>query len=247
MRLLVSVRDADEAVSAISAGADIIDAKEPMLGPLAPVSPSMLQSICAAVPLSQPFSVALGDADPASLAGIVSAVAPLRPRHTLFFKAAVIAETPDVAASGIAAACRLLGARPDQPRLVVAQYVDGPGGNAALRRWVEITAAAGARGLLLDTSVKGGSGVFGAVGVQALAALRRHAARRGIWLAVAGGITIENVELLAAVRPHVVGVRGAVCEGERTGTLSAARVTHLRQALAAVNARDRRALPASQH
>lgn len=247
MRLLVSVRDADEAVSAITAGADIIDAKEPMLGPLAPVSPAMLQSISAAVPLSQPFSVALGDAEPASLAGLVSGVAPLSRRHALFFKAAVIAETPDAAAAGIAAACRRLAARPDQPQLVVAQYVDGPGGNVALRRWVEVAAAAGARGLLLDTSVKAGSGVFGAVGVQALAALRRHAARRGIWLAVAGGVTIENMELLAAIRPHVVGVRGAVCQGERTGTLSAARVTHLCQALAAINARELRALPASPH
>ena len=38
MRLLVSVRSAEEAAAAVMGGADIVDAKEPALGSLGPVS-----------------------------------------------------------------------------------------------------------------------------------------------------------------------------------------------------------------
>ena len=105
-----------------------------------------------------------------------------------------------------------------------------------LHRWVEVCAAAGAGGLLLDTCRKDGPGLFGFVGVQALASLRRHATRHGTWLAVAGGVADRNLEQLAQVRPHVVGVRGAVCEGGRAGTLSLERVRLLHEALADITA-----------
>ena len=59
MKLLISVRDAGEALDALAGGADIIDAKEPALGPLAPVSAAALQSISAALPPATPLSVGL--------------------------------------------------------------------------------------------------------------------------------------------------------------------------------------------
>lgn len=244
MRLLVSVRDADEAGAALSGGADIIDAKEPALGPLAPVAGPTLQAICAAMPLMVPLSVALGDARPRDLGEIVSAVGPLQRRPSLFFKAAIVSGSAQEAAAGINAACRLLEKRADRPVFVVARYVDGPSGAEDLERWVEVCAAAGAGGLLLDTCRKDGPGLFGLVGVQPLAALRRQATRHRIWLAVAGGVADGNLELLAQVRPHIVGVRGAVCEGGRAGKLSLERVRLLRGALADVTRRTRRrALP----
>lgn len=235
MRLLVSVRDAEEARAALAGGADIVDAKEPALGPLAPVSPPMLQSICAAVPVTVALSVALGDAQPGGLQAVVASVAPLRRRAALYFKAAVISPAPEEAGDGITAACRMLEGRPDRPRLVVARYVDRPSDAADLSRWIAVSAAAGARGLLLDTSRKDGPGLFGSVEPQSMAELREQATRHGIWLAVAGGVTITNLAQVAVVRPDVLGVRGAVCQGTRTGTLSAALVVQLRDALARVS------------
>jgi uncharacterized protein (UPF0264 family) len=237
MRLLVSVRDATEALSAMAGGASIIDAKEPALGPLAPVSPATLQSICAAVPLAVPLSVALGDARPHGLSEIVAAVAPLQLRPALFFKAALVSASPREAAGDMARAAHLLRSRPDRPALVVARYVDVGADAADLGEWVDACAAAGARGLLLDTSRKDGSNLLGSIDVRSLAALRRRAVRRRIWLALAGGMTIGDVERLAEIRPHVVGVRGAVCDGERAGTLSGARVKQLRHALEGVMTR----------
>ena len=244
MRLLVSVRDADEARAALAGGAHIVDAKEPALGPLAPVAGPALQAICAAVPLTVPLSVALGDAHPRDLTDVVSAVGPLQRRSGLFFKAAIVSGSPQAAEEGIRAACRQLEQRADRPVLVVARYVDGPSGAADLVRWVEVCAAAGAGGLLLDTCRKDGPGLFGSVGVQALASLRRQATRCGTWLAIAGGVTDRDLEQLAQVRPHIVGVRGAVCEGGRAGTLSRERVRLLHDAITNTTRRTRsRALP----
>ena len=67
MRLLVSVRDASEAEAALAGGADIIDAKEPLNGPLGPVAPDTLAAITAAVAGKTPISVALGDVGTADL------------------------------------------------------------------------------------------------------------------------------------------------------------------------------------
>ncbi len=239
MRLLVSVRDAAEAHAALAGGANIIDAKEPANGPLAPVSPETLQSICASVPPGVALSAALGDASPAALVALVSSVAPLQRRAALYFKAAVLSERPDEAASGIAAACRHLERRADRAHFMVARYVDRPADARYLSRWLEVCAGSGARGLLLDTSHKQGSNLFSSIEADALAALRSQAASLGIWLAIAGGITDTSMAQIGMVQPDVLGVRGAVCEGGRTGTLSAERVADLRHALAAVTREGR--------
>jgi len=61
MRLLVSVRNASEAGSALAGGADIIDAKEPLNGPLGAVSSDVLHRIASTVGNAAPVSAALGE------------------------------------------------------------------------------------------------------------------------------------------------------------------------------------------
>ncbi|MBK5187486.1 MAG: hypothetical protein JJD97_04525, partial [Gemmatimonadaceae bacterium] len=62
MRLLVSVRNAEEARTALAGGAEIIDAKEPSLGALGAVELGVLREIVQAVGRMRPVSAALGDA-----------------------------------------------------------------------------------------------------------------------------------------------------------------------------------------
>ena len=57
MRLLVSVRSAEEVSAALAGGADIIDAKEPARGSLGRVTPAVLSAIAARTPASVPLSV----------------------------------------------------------------------------------------------------------------------------------------------------------------------------------------------
>src|SRR6187549_3128457 len=61
MRLLVSVRNATEATAALAGGADIIDAKEPLNGPLGAVSSDVLHRIASTVGNAAPVSAALGE------------------------------------------------------------------------------------------------------------------------------------------------------------------------------------------
>ena len=75
--LLVSVRDAGEAVIAFAAGADVIDVKEPSRGGLGMADVATWRQVRAALPDRAIVSVALGewnelreDAEPASFQGI---------------------------------------------------------------------------------------------------------------------------------------------------------------------------------
>jgi (5-formylfuran-3-yl)methyl phosphate synthase len=240
MHLLVSVRDPHEARAALDGGARIVDAKEPSRGPLAPVDPGILRDISAAVPAHIPLSVALGDCPASALAGLVSEVAPLAPRRTLYFKAALTDASPAFALDGIISAVAAARRRPDHPALVIARYVDAAGDLEGMAAWVAIAARAGARGLLLDTRVKGGASLLAMCHAAPLASLRRLATRHGSWLALAGGVTLADLDAVRAVRPHVVGVRGAVCTGGRTGPLSTARVAELRLALEELSRSPRR-------
>src|SRR5262245_43673316 len=64
MRLLVSVSNASEAAAALTGGADIIDAKDPLKGALGAVSLESLRAICATVNgggADRPVTAALGD------------------------------------------------------------------------------------------------------------------------------------------------------------------------------------------
>ena len=58
-QLLVSVESAEEALTALQGGADLIDAKDPNAGPLGPVSLGTLESIRAAIAGQRPLTAAL--------------------------------------------------------------------------------------------------------------------------------------------------------------------------------------------
>src|SRR5271169_3474641 len=61
VRMLASVRSAEEALFAFQAGADLIDAKDPSHGTLGSVSPDTLRAIVAAVAGRRPVSATVGD------------------------------------------------------------------------------------------------------------------------------------------------------------------------------------------
>src|SRR5918999_331332 len=77
MQLLVSVRSAAEVESAVSGGADVVDAKEPRNGSLGAVSMATLTAIMRSVPETVPLSIALGDVSHrAEVAQAVAAIPP---------------------------------------------------------------------------------------------------------------------------------------------------------------------------
>jgi uncharacterized protein (UPF0264 family) len=90
---------------------------------------------------------------------------------------------------------------------------------------------AGAAGVLLDTHTKDGIGLLGWLAPAAVAAWVASARRKGLLTALAGALTLEDVDTVTATGADVVGVRGAACEGGRQGHVAASRVRALRQRL----------------
>lgn len=229
MQLLVSVRSADEARRALDGGADIIDAKEPLAGALGAVSLPTFAEIVAAVASRRPVSAALGDLSDADLAeGQASAFARAG--------AAIV----KVGFAGIASMSRLSaviaaasrGAAAGGTGLVAVAYADALEANAfAPGVILEAAANAGAQGVLLDTFRKDAPSLFEWVTESWLTAWLRDAQARGLFTAVAGRLTIEDLPRVMPLGADLVGVRGAACDGGRDGRISEARVQRLKAAL----------------
>jgi (5-formylfuran-3-yl)methyl phosphate synthase len=219
MRLLVSVRSAQEARRALIGGAEIIDVKDPSQGPLGAPSPRVLSEVVAEVGAAAPVSVALGDlpnlphtaalaARGAALIGAAYVKVGLRGVQEIDEAVALMRAVADAVGSQtavIAAAYADAGAL-DPPAL----------GPAWLPGVVERSGIAGA---LFDTFVKDGRGLYSWLSESEVADLVARTQAAGGTFAVAGQLTRGELRRVAA---DVVGVRSAVCRGgDRAGALDA--------------------------
>jgi uncharacterized protein (UPF0264 family) len=227
MRLLVSVRNAEEAQAAVAGGAEIIDAKEPSLGALGAVDIGVLREIVEAVKGRRPVSAALGDSGDAEwLTGAARAAAEA---GAMFVKVG-FADVRDPAAVRARLACVMSGALlPSSPCAVVAvAYADWDEvGGAAPQTVLAAAAAEGAMGVLVDTVRKDGAGLFRCLGRAALGSLVRDARARSLMVALAGRISIEDLSFAYQAGAEIVGVRGAACEHGREGRVRESRVREL--------------------
>ena len=225
MQLLVSVRDAGEAREAVAAGADILDAKEPALGTLAPVEPPVLASIVAVLAPGSTLSVALGEpADVETFAASLAERAYALGGRPTFLKFV----PPTLAAGTVAALVAAVRQAVSSARVIVAGYADR-GAARESGALAHVAADAGADGVLLDTAGKSASLLAQCASVD-IERFVAAAHSRGLLAALAGSLALDDLPHLAALGVDVAGVRGAACEGGRAGRLSAARVTRLLQA-----------------
>ena len=233
MRLLVSVKNAEEAMAALAGGADFIDAKDPTLGALGPVAVSVLREIAATVNGARPVTAALGDAiDEVSIEQFARVYA------------LAGASLVKVGFAGISDATRvralLVAARRGaavQAGLIAVAYAD------AIRASspdpgvvVDAAAEAGAVGVLLDTADKHGPGLRALTTPAALASWVAAARDAGLLVALAGQLSADDVEFVRDAGADVAGVRGAACDGGRTGRVVAERVKSLRSRYAVADA-----------
>jgi len=232
MRLLVSVRSADEVAAAVSGGADIVDAKEPSLGALGAVSARELRSIADQVPSEMPLSIALGDpADTQALQQAMAAVGQLGARAGAAYVKVGLAGTTDHDTL-LASAVRMAAETALSPAVIAVTYADGaahhlPPAHAATRLIVQ----AGGAGLLLDTRSKHGFDLFHFMPMSAVRTWAAEARAAGLLTAIAGSLSIEGVRAAATLPVDIVGVRGAACEGGRDGIVARQKVTELRAAV----------------
>jgi uncharacterized protein (UPF0264 family) len=229
MRLLVSVTSAEEAAAALAGGADVIDAKDPERGALGAVSPQAFREIRAAVAGGRRdtlMTAALGDADDE---------ATIERDARAFTTAGAALVKVGFAGINDARRVRTLteaavrGARAGNGGVVAVAYADAVrAASLAPGAVVAAAARAGAAGLLIDTAEKGGAGLRALVARRVLAAWVSDAQAAGLIVALAGQLTADDLPFARDAGADIAGVRGAACDGGRTGRVSADKVRTLR-------------------
>lgn len=217
MKLLVSVRDAAEALLAAGAGADIVDCKEPRHGALGALPLASLRAVVAALRRGHPgltISATVGDFAP----GEVDAV--------LARAAATAACGVDYVKVGLAPGGQaLLQALGDSGLRVVPVFLADDGLDLGL---LEQALALPFAALMLDTANKASGSLFERLPEPLLASFVARVRAAGRLCGLAGALRERHLPQLERLAPHIAGFRGAVCQGGRSGTLDAALVRRLR-------------------
>ena len=232
-RLLVSVRNVEEARLALSGGADIIDIKEPKHGPLGAADPGVIQGVCESVRMvnsSVQLSAAMGE------------VAEEQTARPAFSGQA----GPGYLKSGLATLAsgdwkntwrnsreRISRIYPAASWVAVAYADSERAGAPPVREVIDEAAASGIGTLLIDTFTKDDTGLTHWISSCELRELRTVTCKLGLKLALAGQVTGAVLpQILSAGQPDIIAVRGAVCEGgSRGASVDTARVAELKQQL----------------
>jgi len=231
-RLLVSVRNATEALAALDGGAGWIDVKEPSRGALGAADAATIASVVRAVAERCPVSAALGELD-----SHTPEIARQVPRGVSLVK---------VGLAGCGAGCGcgercdwhdawagVAAALPSDVPWAAVVYADWLA--AAAPRPADVLAAAisiGCTTLLIDTFDKRGPGLLDRWTAGELAEFTSEVRQAGLRLAVAGSLTLSSVDRALQLMPDLVAVRGAACRAGRRGEVEAARVRELADAIA---------------
>jgi uncharacterized protein (UPF0264 family) len=229
IKLLISVRDRDEAAAALAGGADIIDAKDPDRGALGPVELPTFREIVACVDARVPVTAALGEAhdeDVMCLRARAFAAA-----GAAFVKIGFAGITDRVRVSALLQAAR--NAVGLISHVVPVAYADfGDVDALDPSALIDIAAAAGTRAVLLDTANKSGPGLRRLMSEATLRSWIRRGHAAGLIAAVAGKLSVDDLLFARHAGADIVGVRGAACENGRTSRVTGERVLRLRATLA---------------
>lgn len=215
---LASVRDAAEAETAIAAGADIVDLKDPKQGALGALDPRMVAACVQHIAGRAPISATIGDLelDAAQVRARVRATAAL---GVDYVKIGVFpAGDPE---RGL----RRLEADANRLRLIVVVFADAMPEFDAIR----LAARIGAGGVMFDTLGKGGGSLPDHIAHIALSGHIAAAKDAGLIVGVAGSLKARHIPGLLALEPDLIGFRGALClGGDRAQTLEPERVAAIR-------------------
>ena len=234
--LLVSVRNAAEALAALAGGANVIDVKEPQRGALGAADASTVAAVVHAVSGRVPVTAAVGE-----LIDSIDAKRQPIPAGVSFFKIGLAgcrrlpdwrSHWRDTIAALVGPSCREGpgAARHTAPTAVA--YADWQAAGAPEPDEV-LTAAveAGCPALLVDTWDKSAGALFDHWPVDQVTRFVQTARSHGLIVVLAGSLAGENFLAAARLAPDLVGVRAAACDGGRRGIVVAELVRALQHAI----------------
>lgn len=232
MKLLISIKGVDEASIALEGGADIIDVKEPLEGSLGAANPRVLSEVVEVVGGRAEVSAAAGDLqDAPNLASCAAlTLASLGAGYVKLGLHKVGSVQSGVKLVESVKQC--LGAFGFDPKVAVVGYADYVrSGSLSPSQVLRVAMKSLADVFMLDTYIKDGKSSLSFVSLEQLARLFKQAHDGGLTVALAGSLSLSDVERVKPVEPDILGFRGAACAGGRSGGLSLSRVRELRRAV----------------
>jgi uncharacterized protein (UPF0264 family) len=225
MHLLVSVRSAEEAAAALAGGADLIDAKDPATGALGSLPAHVFRDIRSVVGDAKPVTAALGDpTDPIATERAAQESARAGARFVKIGFAG-IDSAPRIAQLLAAAVFGSRAVSIEKTSVVAVAYADAARvSSATFEQILAIAAVSGAEGVLVDTADKRGPGLCQLVPIPTLSRWIRDAQAMGLFVAVAGKLTAQDLPLVRRAGADIAGVRSAACLDGRTSAISVERV-----------------------
>lgn len=234
-QLLVSVRSAEEARTALCSSVDVVDLKEPRRGALAPVETRLWQQVAELRQRLSPGEPVEGT--PAGTSRGVPLSAALGERAEAVSVAAAVPSSFAFAKAG-PSGCRTRGELlslwqqirrqlPGATELVAVAYADHrQAGCLPPESILQAAAEFGIRRALIDTFTKDGRSTLDHLGTPRLRDLSQLAVSCRLWWVLAGSLRLDMLSRCAAagIAPDCVGVRGDVCRHDRTGRLDVERI-----------------------
>jgi hypothetical protein len=231
--LLVSVRSVTEARTALAAGADVIDVKEPSRGPLGGADIEEIAAVVRTVESRVPVTAAMGEllalVDTARREAIYQSL----PSGVSLFKIGLAGSghLNDWQARWTKAISALAdeSTAPRAQAVAVAyadwQAADAPEPYRVLNAGIEL----GCPALLVDTWNKSGGGLFDHWPLTSLHDFVQRVQQQQMIVVLAGSLTGDQIRQAAALGPDLIAVRGAACATNRNGDVSFDRVHTLKQ------------------
>jgi uncharacterized protein (UPF0264 family) len=212
LKLLISPKNEQEAVEAITGGADIIDVKNPKEGPLGANFPWIIKQIRQITPKNTEVSCTLGEVP--NLPGSM-ALAALGAATTgvNYIKAGLYGlKTPEEAVYLMQSVSKAAKDYNPSIKVVASGYADAARISTVDPLLVpKIAHEAQADIAMLDTAIKDGKSLFTFLTKPQLRRFVDAAHNYGLKAALAGSLKKEELPLVHALGADVVGLRGAAC------------------------------------
>lgn len=219
--MLASVLDVEEAQLALTAGADVIDCKDPRRGALGDLPVATIAAIVAAVDRRRPVSATVGDL-PTESDALVPAIRRVGDTGVDFVKIGLFQT------DALPALLPALTPQAREFRLIAVLFADRGLDLSLIPR----LAAAGFAGVMLDTADKSGGDLLDHVSLPLTADFVAAAHRQSLLAGLAGSLGRAQVPALLGIGADYLGFRGALCGGQRTGRLSAVALQDIRTLIA---------------
>jgi len=228
MKLLISVVSREEAEIALSSKVDIIDIKNPMEGSLGANFPWVIQDILK-ISADTEVSAAIGDFDfkpgLASLAAYSLANLGVRYIKVGFYGIKTKQQALELGESVVRALNK-------ESQAVFAAYADHKNiGSISPFELIDVAEECGASIVMMDTINKKGNNLLDYMSIEDLKIFVEASHKKGLKVALAGSLDRNSIIKLRDknVKPDIIGVRGAVCEGgERTSRISKEKIIELK-------------------